>query len=190
MANDLKSSAVRRKSNVQKDVLDYTEDDRIEDVEICAKCKGRCCKNAPCHYSPDDFKNLSYRALKSIIARKKYISIVRIKLDFNIDNFSTKEYYYVLRIRRKDTPIAVDMDQKYKDKRCMLLKKDGCVLPYEKRPKGARMLVPRQNSKCIQLYNLRECVRDWLPYQSVLRKLYRYFNRKFLIQNLFYQSEI
>ena len=46
----------------------------MENLEICSKCKGFCCKRMGCHFSPDDFKDLTFDGLKKEID-KGYISI-------------------------------------------------------------------------------------------------------------------
>lgn len=46
----------------------------MEKLEICKKCKGSCCKTMGCHYSPEDFKDLSFDGLKTEID-KGFISI-------------------------------------------------------------------------------------------------------------------
>ena len=42
--------------------------------EVCKKCRGVCCKQCGCHFSPDDFKEISYEYLKKEL-EKGYISI-------------------------------------------------------------------------------------------------------------------
>ena len=46
----------------------------FENKELCSACGGICCKNMGCHYSPDDFSDLSFEGLKKEID-KGYISI-------------------------------------------------------------------------------------------------------------------
>ena len=38
-----------------------------EDREMCKKCGGSCCRNMGCHYSPDNFNNITYESLKEKI---------------------------------------------------------------------------------------------------------------------------
>lgn len=40
---------------------------KYEDLELCKKCGGGCCKRMGCHFSPDDFAEITYESLKSKI---------------------------------------------------------------------------------------------------------------------------
>lgn len=40
-----------------------------EPIDYCAKCGGNCCKHMGCHYSPRDFEDLSFDALKQEIEK-------------------------------------------------------------------------------------------------------------------------
>jgi len=46
----------------------------LENLDICRECGGKCCKNMGCQFSPDDFKKISFNALKKEI-EKGHISI-------------------------------------------------------------------------------------------------------------------
>ena len=39
----------------------------MENKELCKECKGQCCKNKGCHFSPDQFNDLSFEGLKKEI---------------------------------------------------------------------------------------------------------------------------
>lgn len=173
----------------RKKVLDYYATRKNEDVNICRECGGRCCMNAPCHFSPEDFEDLSYRGLKRTLRKKKYISIVKfskrfveVSLDQSVGG--TLKHFFFLRIRTSETGIAARAAEIEDDDFCMLLRKDGCELEYKDRPKGARLLIPKEGSRCEQLYTVDDCVHDWIPYQKVLEKLYKFFERKEKIQQI------
>jgi len=64
---------------------------------------------------------------------------------------------------------------------CLWDKNTGCPLPFEKRPKGARALIPKSipntnvPGKCIDGYTKSMCVRDWRPYYVTLAQLAAFF---------------
>ena len=166
-----------------KKVWDYYAKRKNENVYICRECGGKCCMHVPCHFAPEDFEDLSYRALKKLLIKKKYISVIRfskrfveLKLDEPIGG--TLRHFYILRIRTSGTGIAARAAEIEDDDFCMLLGKNGCALEYEARPKGARMLIPKWEANCEQLYNMDDCVHDWIPYQGVLEKLYNFFEKR------------
>lgn len=134
-------------------------------TSACERCGGRCCKHMGCHFSPSDFKEISFEALKAKI-EEGYISI-----DW-WEGEDACEYY--LRMRHKNAPIV---DPSWGGE-CILLTETGCSLPFEERPLGARSLEPRRGfESCTVHYDKRSCVDDWLPYDDILRKLVKYFEK-------------
>ncbi len=148
--------------------------------EMCAQCGGVCCKRCGCHFSPDDFPDVSFETLKSEL-EKGYISI-----DF-VDGETIYESFgiYILRVRNFDSPI-VDTGHCRKHG-CILLSENGCKLDYDHRPSGGRLLIPsswtceetnRTFLTCHNRYDIRECCYEWKPHQKVIRKLIKYFGDK------------
>ena len=45
---------------------DYSVSKNVN-TEICAECGGKCCKRCGCHFSPDDFQEISFNFLKKEI---------------------------------------------------------------------------------------------------------------------------
>lgn len=146
-------------------------------AQLCSECKGECCKRCGCHFSPDDFAEISFEFLKSEL-EKGYISI---------DYFSKETTYmntgaYILRIRNQDSPI-VDLEQKVRP--CMLLTEKGCKLDYAHRPSGGKLLIPkvelignRKKRICYSTYSVTSCCHEWMPYQKLLHRLAKYFKDK------------
>ena len=120
-----------------------------------------------CHYSPDDFSDLSFEGLKKEID-KGYISIDW----WDYLEFEGKEYErgYFLRVRNEYAPIV---DPSWGGV-CILLTEDGCPLSFEERPKGARLLIPSVN-KCKSLYTKEDCCIDWIKYHDILEELHDYY---------------
>lgn len=141
----------------------------FEPNETCKLCQGGCCRNMGCHFSPDDFEEISFESLKTEID-KGYISI-----DWWEDWDKGNQYY--LRIRNVDSPI---IDPSWGG-RCILLTDSGCSLPFEKRPLGARALKPRERydgSFCHSYYTKEQCKNDWLKYDDILQRLVDYYCRR------------
>lgn len=128
---------------------------------ICAKCGGRCCKHMGCHFAPSDFPEITFEYLKEEI-EKGHISIDWWEGD-------TSEYF--LRMRHKNAPI---IDPSWGGV-CVLLTDEGCPLPLEKRPLGARSLEPKRNGKCVIHYSKEDCKNEWSQYKDVLERLYDHF---------------
>nr|DAU24511.1 MAG TPA: Protein of unknown function (DUF3109) [Caudoviricetes sp.] len=136
----------------------------FQPTEVCAQCKGDCCKTMGCHYSPTDLDDLSFEGLKSEIEKGK----------ISIDWWSGDEHEYYLRARHVGAPIV---DPSWGG-RCINLTETGCSLPWEKRPLGGRALKPKENSgnrKCRTFYSKEQSKNDWKPYSNVLKQLVEYF---------------
>lgn len=143
---------------------------KIENKQLCKECGGSCCKRMACHYSPDDFEEITYESLKKEI-EKGFISIDWWEGNpFENGSDNDIDIAYYLRIRNKDSKIV---DPSWGGE-CILLTDDGCPLSYEERPKGARMLEPNEDN-CISHYDKRQAARDWYKYNDILYKLVEEF---------------
>lgn len=131
-------------------------------TEQCAICGGRCCKRMGCHYSPTDFKDLSYNGLKSEIEKG------RISIDW-WENSSGSEYF--LRARHVGAPIV---DPSWGGV-CINLTSTGCSLSWEERPLGGRSLKPGKRG-CTGDYSKEDCKNEWKQYSEVLEQLVEYFS--------------
>lgn len=136
----------------------------FQDTNICAKCGGKCCKHMACHLAPSDFEEVTFDSLKTEIERG-FISI---------DWWESDKHQYYLRVRHKGAPIV---DPSWGGE-CMLLTENGCRLPFERRPLGARSLEPRDDGKCVVHYSKEMCKNEWLEYDDILTKLANYFSNK------------
>lgn len=147
------------------------------DSSICSKCGGACCKVCGCHFSPDDFKEISFENLKKEID-KGYISIDYVDREIIYQDAGV----YILRIRNQKAPI-VDIEYTRRTP-CILLTKKGCKLDYEHRPTGGKLLIPSKISSythemcCESNYSIRDCCYEWKPHQKILIQLVEYYKGK------------
>jgi len=137
--------------------------------EICSECKGRCCKQSGCFFSPYDFKELSFDFLKKEI-EKGYISI-----GFLDEDVIKQPVVFILRIRNQGKPVV---DTGFGRNQCILLTEKGCKLDYEHRPTGGKMLIPSKEGPCRAEYTLIDCANEWKFYQRVIFELMEYFEGK------------
>lgn len=144
-------------------VLEKSKTAEKENINLCAECRGLCCRKKGCAYSPDDFKDLSFKGLKKEID-KGFISIA-----FEAQNI-------ILRVRHVNANI-VDIDSKGP---CMLLTEKGCMLSFEERPKQGRELIPIEKGVCIPIYSIEECAKEWKQYNEVLEELRDYYIDKLI----------
>lgn len=156
---------------------DYPQDQTVN-AEICKKCGGRCCQKCGCHFSPDDFEEISFEYLKKQL-EKGYISIDYVDGEAIYQEFGV----YILRMRNKGKSIV---DFSYQRSPCILWTKNGCQFDYEHRPSGGKLLIPsaeiggllEQHRRCSSLYGVTDCCYEWKPHQKVLHELIEYFKEK------------
>ena len=163
-------------SPTQKILKDF-DISKTVNSKICSECGGQCCKRCGCHFSPNDFEEITFDFLKKEI-EKGYIS-----LDYVDRNIIYEDSdIFILRIRNQGTPI-VDLDCIRTP--CILLTENGCKLNYSNRPTGGKLLIPSdklegffQHRACEQRYSINDCCSDWKPYQNLLQSLATYFKDK------------
>lgn len=155
---------------------DYDNPENLN-PSVCAECGGVCCKACGCHFSPDDFKDVSFDGLKKEI-EKGYISIDYVDGEIVWSSIGI----YILRARNQDSPIV---DTGFRNRKpCILLTENGCKLDYEKRPTGGKLLIPNTISSfchettCKSKYKIVDCCYEWKPHQKVLYQLVKYFENK------------
>jgi len=157
---------------------DYSDPKNVN-AQICAECGGECCKRCGCHFSPDDFEEISFDFLKKEI-EKGYITITF----FSAENLHRDIGAYILRVRNQNTPIVYSGT---KESPCILLTENGCKLSYEDRPSGGKLLIPEKKLKfifnkeqriCPSRYSTRDCCYEWLPHKEILEQLSDYFEDK------------
>lgn len=140
--------------------------------KVCSKCGGKCCKICGCHFSPDDFEEISFEFLKKEL-EKGYISIDYVDGEVIYQNFGV----YILRIRNKNAGV-VDTSMIRQKRECILLTENGCKLDYAHRPTGGKLLIPDKNGRCRSKYDIRDCCYEWKPHQRILLDLIEYFETK------------
>lgn len=137
----------------------------FQPTDLCKKCKGKCCQAMSCHYSPTDFKEITFEYLKNIIEETNYIAI---------DWWEGNPIQYYLRIKT----ITDKVVEGSWGNTCKLWNKQkGCPLTFDKRPLGARAVQPKE-THCISFYEKEQCKNDWNQYRDILLQLVEYFNNK------------
>lgn len=144
----------------------------IENIDICKKCGGRCCKKSGCDYIPKDFNDLStnglYEKLKegniSIVATLKFEKLPN-------GNIFANPFLY-LRARNINRDIIDLLSMKTT---CSQLTETGCRYNYEERPTIGKNLIPKEDLKCYPHEKPMLLMQSWESYQKVLFKLVKRF---------------
>lgn len=159
-----------------------------ENKEICSECKGRCCQKNACDCSPEDFDNDIQKMEEALKSGKYAIDFARttanafvyeswyLTLDVNHILKASDEVFYI-RPRNQERPIVDIIHDKEIEGPCIFWTYEkGCELPYEKRPKFGRAIIPINPGLCKDIYPVRErIIFEWTPYKKQLFELVKKF---------------
>ena len=125
----------------------------------CEGC-GKCCKNMPGAYVPDDF---NFDVARMIAAIRRGVAQVD-KWDDEGDDLG--EVYF---LRAPTVDAKGDVFEFSYGGRCALLEPNGCSLTYDERPRVCRGLVPRGLGQCYEEgFAKRDMVVLWKPLSDAL----------------------
>ena len=156
----------------KKYLIDGKEIKTYQATEACSKCQGSCCRHMGCHYSPQDFDDLSFEGLKREIEKGR----------ISIDWWESKNPEYYLRARHIFEPIVHGSWGGV----CVNWNPEkGCELSWEERPLGGKALKPMKKGlvgkivgSCKPSYTKEDSKNEWLKYSDILKALVEYFDGK------------
>ena len=167
----------------------------LGDPSACKKCKGFfCCQYNACSSSPDDFNRNSVEMRNALLSGNYSLDLIRSEASFKIKgNFLTLNFEeikrnpheaFYIRARNIRKPLVDIIHLKESLGPCVMWNpENGCILPYEHRPKFGRTLVPMPMSKCFDYYDkfgsgmglYTQIVKEWKPYHEQLVSFVREF---------------
>lgn len=173
--------------------------EKIENLELCSKCKGECCQRHACDCLPYDFNhdiNLIEKALESgkysidfaRTSSRSFISRADKTLTLNLYSImrSTDECLYV-RPRNQNRPIVDIIHGEENEGPCIFWSLEkGCELSYEQRPTMGKMMFPRPDRKCVSLFSRGVIIEEWKPYTEELYEL----AKKYFDENWYLYQEL
>ena len=141
-----------------------------EDLELCSKCGGMCCKKCGCDYGIVDFTDRTYNGLKESLDKgdKSIVAVLKFNTMKNGCYMIEPTLYIRARNINRDIVDLISMKT-----RCAQLNENGCSYNYEDRPLGGRNLKPRklEDGGCFPIISQLDILSSWIPYQKQLRKL-------------------
>lgn len=170
--------------------------------EICAKCKGECCKQSGCLLSTRDIRGIDtinkFLERKAIVISSiSYNSFMMfafkitdslhdfIRLQHNqymIKAIQLKKYdnVYLIKTRSKNQDVFETIDdpnkvgEKLASGKCVFLGKNGCKLSDTKRPYGGLQLEPniRGIKYCKLHFSIIDAALEWLEFHEELDKIF------------------
>ena len=126
--------------------------DGYQPTKQCEECKGVCCKGSPCEAFPEDFGSSEAEVIEGV---KRAIRTRRWCLDWwegdvkNPGNYDGRTRCLYVRPCVKGH--EGEISHASWGGECTFLGDDGCALPFDRRPRGGRMLKPRadEDGRCV-----------------------------------------
>ena len=140
----------------------------MENLDICKKCGGLCCKKSGCDYLPRDFSDLSFNELYQKLEEGNISIVAMLRFERLSNGKLVVNPFLYLRARNKNREIIDLFSMKTT---CSMLQENGCTYSYKDRPSMGKNLVPNSNHKCYPLENPIQLIEDWSSYQKVLSKI-------------------
>ena len=150
------------------------DDYKNEDMDLCSKCGGMCCKKCGCDYGITDFYDRTYNGLKESLDKgdKSIVAVLNFKPLKNGGNIIEPILYIRARNINRGVVDLISMKTS-----CAELMESGCMYDYEHRPLGGRNLKPRELELggCYPIISRIDIMKQWVPYQKQLRKLVKHY---------------
>ena len=176
-------------------VTSYDDERKYTNYSKCKECKGNCCKMGGCHLSIYDVSEdgiITYEKVKALL------DTGLITIDFwegdtdPIKNEYNEVYYLHTReividyknsdIFNPDSPHIEYMLSPISygswGGKCVLLGECGCTLPFNKRPKGARRLMPIDNDECTGDFTKSCSAAEFREFHDIMERLYKEYRDK------------
>ena len=138
---------------------------RVEDLELCAKCGGRCCKTSPGRFAPSDFQGsqgFEPTGIEALLDKGSASIVVGFVSALN----SPLAPIFMVKHRGRGKG---ELEFFCGDVECNVLTPQGCPHSLDERPFECAAIVP-SSGNCILPDDLQ--MEDlWAPYQSFLRVL-------------------
>lgn len=145
----------------------------LQNLELCSRCGGSCCRNSGCSYLPIDFKDISFSSLKKEL-EKGYISIIAqiVIIDYKV------EVNLFMRTRNVGRPVV---DLLSTSSPCCLWSQKGCPLSPEERPSVGVLCIPGYENEhlcCHPIVSDDMLAVPWKKHQKTLKALVSYLTGK------------
>ena len=139
---------------------------RVENLKLCSRCGGKCCKTSPGRFAPSDFQGsaegLDTKKLKTFLEQGRASIVIGFVRAFS----SPLAPIFMLKHRGKGKG---ELEFFCSDTECSALDAEGCSYSLELRPFECAAIVPR-TSICV-LPNDLQMEDLWSPHQITLYPL-------------------
>lgn len=141
--------------------------ERVEALDLCAKCGGYCCSNFPGKFSPDDLApsgSLTEQAIND--ALDTGLAVVYTSFT-NVEGSKVAPIFTLAARGVERPPLSLCHDAT----RCAHLEGDRCKFPLESRPYECAMMVPAESVSCCGIPDDLLIEPLWVDYQELLREV-------------------
>jgi len=146
--------------------MDRESAQRVEDLDLCARCGGRCCKESPGRFAPTDFErsgDFDISRVENLLHEGRASIVIGLIKALN----SPMAPIFMLKYRGKGKG---ELEFFCSDVECIGLTAQGCSFSLDERPFECAAIVPSPEGCCTLPGDLH--MEDlWAPYQDALHVL-------------------
>jgi len=139
-----------------------------EDLDICSKCKGGCCKSLPGCVDPSELGEVTVESIIRKFEEGFCFDYWEGSLTDDPEYKGLTGYF----MRPQTLAHIKQVVHASWGGRCRFLKDTGCPFEYSKRPLGCRSLKPDKSFICTDDngYGKKQSAIAWLPYNSIIEE--------------------
>lgn len=152
----------------------------FENIELCQKCGGMCCKKSGCDYFVSDFDTINKNVIINLLDTGNVSIVAALSFKTLKSGERIVDPFLYPRARNIDRGVIDLFSLK---KTCSMLRSDGCSYPLSDRPGGGVNLIPDEN-KCYPLKDQVGEILKWQEYQGLLRKMVKRYTGKSVEEKL------
>jgi len=156
-----------------------------EDLDMCKKCGGTCCKKLSCPVFPCDFEEITVETIVAKIKSGYCFDYYEGNLTGNeSDKYKT---FYFIRPKHKGKEHKI-VDASWGGE-CGFLTSTGCSLSEKDRPSGGKALIPKMvgndyDCKVLNGWNKTDACFEWAKYNNIIEKAMKILNEeKYINEN-------
>jgi len=130
-------------------------------TSLCAECQGKCCRTYPGSCFPEDFA--SYEELLEALKSGRY-ALDWWEGDPRPGKDELGRAYFV----RPAAVGSIEIFDPIWHGECIMLSPTGCILPFEQRPSGCRLLIPDGSIDSLKCHYDSKSARDMKQHSAIL----------------------
>lgn len=140
-----------------------------ENVSVCAKCNGRCCRGNACETHPADVFGENEPTIERLI---EFLSSGNYQVDWWEGDVNRGDRYVSYFIRPAHTNSIGELFDPSWGGTCVFFEDGkGCKLSFDERPFGGKALIPSEDGRCRSSFSKCESATAWYDFNRMFDQI-------------------